>query len=108
MNVAHIVHDSSLLELAQEASHSVTDGAPLDLVSLPPSSVWISALSQRLPDFLSVVSPEKEMARTCFIYHSSGTSSGLPKPLPQNHRTMTVLHPRIPGAPACFRFVIDH
>jgi acyl-CoA synthetase (AMP-forming)/AMP-acid ligase II len=108
MDVTHLVHDSTLSELAQEASRSAEDRRSLQLVPLPPNSVWIDVKPGPGFALQAVLDPEKESSQTCFIYHSSGTTSGLPKPLPQTHRTMTVLHPHLPSSPACFRYAFRY
>jgi acyl-CoA synthetase (AMP-forming)/AMP-acid ligase II len=100
--VTHLVYDSTLSELAQDASRYAEGRQPLQLVPLPSSSVWSNVEPGLQSTFQAVLTPEKESSQTCFIYHSSGTTSGLPKPLPQTHRIMSVLHPHLPGSPACF------
>jgi hypothetical protein len=99
----HLVYDASLHALATDA-RSIIGSERLSLVALPVSSTWDPAGRDIVP-MSRALSPAAESAMTCIIYHSSGTTSGLPKPLPQAHRTMTALHPHIPGSPAVFRYV---
>jgi hypothetical protein len=100
----HLVYDTSLHALATDA-RNITGSKHLSLVVLPVSSTWDPAGRDIVP-MSRALSPTAESAMTCIIYHSSGTTSGLPKPLPQTHRTMTVLHPHIPGSSAVFRCVL--
>lgn len=58
----------------------------LATASMPASSIWKEAMQSPGENYERVLSPEQEGKTYGVIYHSSGTTSGLPKPLPSEHR----------------------
>lgn len=53
---------------------------------MPPSSVWKDAIKRPGKSYTRILTPEEEGHTNGVIYHSSGTTTGLPKPLPSEHR----------------------
>lgn len=76
--------------LAKAASHSITD-ASLELVVLPKIQVGEEAPESDAPLAIRPVS-ESDVA---YLHHTSGTSTGLPKPIPQTHRAAAGVLPML-------------
>ncbi|KAL1584856.1 hypothetical protein WHR41_06585 [Cladosporium halotolerans] len=72
--------DEAYGELAREAS--AAPETPLEAAQLPPSLPSTSASSVDLPS----PTPPIHESETAYLHHTSGTSSGTPKPIPQPHR----------------------
>ncbi|CDZ97946.1 Non-ribosomal peptide synthetase/alpha-aminoadipate reductase and related enzymes [Phaffia rhodozyma] len=98
----HLLYHSSMTALAQNASldyESLKEIAPT-LVQIPQRESWISRreLFSR-EQAKSCLSYEDEADTVAIIFHTSG-SSGVPKPIYQNHRLWTEPLPCVPGEPA--------
>ena len=76
--------------LAKAASHSITD-ASLELVVLPKIQVGEEAPE---PDAPLAIRPVSE-SDVAYLHHTSGTSTGLPKPIPQSHRAAAGVLPML-------------
>lgn len=51
-----------------------------------PSSIWKEAMLHPGKSYARTLSPEQEGDTIGVVYHTSGTTSGLPKPLPTKHK----------------------
>lgn len=58
----------------------------LDTTNLPEHSIWLDAIKNPGEVYHRTLTPLEEGETYGVIYHSSGTTSGLPKPLPTKHR----------------------
>lgn len=79
-----IKHLCKELEVLRVVSPLSIDG--LETTPLPPSSIWLTAIAKPGKTYTRALSPEEEGHTTGVVYHTSGTTSGLPKPLPTKHR----------------------
>ncbi|CCG80614.1 putative NRPS-like enzyme [Taphrina deformans PYCC 5710] len=72
----------------------------LDVHCLPPSRVWQDAIRQPGKSYERRLSPVEEGDTTGVVYHTSGTTSGLPKALPTKHKFLVSFcaHKRTPLA----------
>jgi acyl-coenzyme A synthetase/AMP-(fatty) acid ligase len=95
--VTLLFHDKSFTDLARKATSEST--ARLLAVELP----WQAQRTLvtniiREPRTYQVKSQRKQSAfDTAFIFHTSGTSTGLPKPIPQSHRAAFAVLPALDG-----------
>ncbi|TVY36248.1 Adenylate-forming reductase [Lachnellula occidentalis] len=94
-----LFHDTSHNNLASTAA-SLPD-TPFTAQLLPWKSVEkditniIRANKESNPDFVPQYKPSEN--DTAYIHHSSGTSTGIPKPIPQSHRAAFGVLPRLDG-----------
>ncbi|KAF2134248.1 thioester reductase [Dothidotthia symphoricarpi CBS 119687] len=56
------------------------------------------------PTELSLDLPESDETAIAYLHHTSGTSSGLPKPIPQSHRAAIGVLPHLPTIPVAASF----
>lgn len=96
-NADFIFHDSVYTSQTQEASEaSLENGFPITPILLPftPERSLSALLERRLlePDDL----PNPSAEDTAYLHHTSGTSSGVPKPIPQTHRAGAGVLPAFP------------
>jgi acyl-coenzyme A synthetase/AMP-(fatty) acid ligase len=56
------------------------------------------------PADLTVDAPKLDDTATAYLHHTSGTSSGLPKPIPQSHRGAIGVLPNLPKIPSLASF----
>lgn len=99
-----LYHDSMYKNLAEAAGESAQGYGKLSLTSLSaspfPVREHLSSLDTQsagnILNGLRSVSAED----TAYLHHTSGTSSGLPKPIPQSHRAGAGVLPHLPEEPA--------
>lgn len=97
--VGVLLHDSTYTKLAvQSTSHGPSVGhAGLKAITLPFSTHedrFQSELEKSLEP--SQVSPDVQPSSIAYLFHTSGTSSGLPKPIPQTHHAAVGALPHFP------------
>ena len=87
-----LFHDEVYAELANEAA--AHDGATITAQELPFSQgqTLAAIMSQPLGD-LPPLSSAVEQNDVAYLHHTSGTSSGMPKPIPQPHRAAVCVLP---------------
>ena len=56
----------------------------------------LSLLSRPIPDPLPFTSPPLSPKNTAYLHHTSGTSTGIPKPIPQSHHAAILVLPHLP------------
>jgi acyl-CoA synthetase (AMP-forming)/AMP-acid ligase II len=98
-DVAHTERAHQTEKLAEE------QGTPgLQVVMLPlGSSEDVLEVIQSPPE--SIIEPlHLDEASIAYLHHTSGTSSGLPKPIPQSHRAAIGVLPHLPKIPAIASF----
>ncbi|KAG8624108.1 hypothetical protein KVT40_009084 [Elsinoe batatas] len=83
--VSALVYDEQYTEQAKEASNVAKDkGKALDVLLLPSyDGLSMSEVSVKVGENQFPSPQPKDVA---YLHHTSGTSSGLPKPIPQSHR----------------------
>ncbi|BFZ58302.1 hypothetical protein PYCC9005_005364 [Savitreella phatthalungensis] len=87
-----ISHLCELLEVKTIISTLDIEGAR----PLPPSKLWRDGMVQETK-FKRPLTAAQERDLPGIVYHSSGTTSGLPKPLPTAHRHLTTVNAHIPS-----------
>ncbi|KAL1636727.1 putative NRPS-like protein biosynthetic cluster [Diplodia intermedia] len=95
-----LFHDPSLEPLAAKTAETSTL-TTIPLSSIIPTDLFSSLKTPTQPSTL----PAHPIQQTdiAFLFHTSGTSSGLPKPIPQTHRGAACALPRaLPGDAATF------
>lgn len=94
--VVSLFYDDSYAELAKDSVKAAKEekGYEVECVAIPlstTSSEFLAALEQE-PESLS--QPKLEDAAIGYLHHTSGTSTGMPKPIPQSHRAGLGVLPR--------------
>jgi len=90
--VSLILHDEVYAELAEEAA--AHDGAMITAQQLSfDGDRSISEIVSRQSGALPAVSPAVQENDVAYLHHTSGTSSGTPKPIPQPHRAAVCVLP---------------
>ena len=90
--VSLLLHDEVYAELAEEAA--AHDGATITARKLSfDGERSISDMISRQPENLPAVSPSVQENDVAYLHHTSGTSSGTPKPIPQPHRAAVCVLP---------------
>jgi acyl-coenzyme A synthetase/AMP-(fatty) acid ligase len=56
------------------------------------------------PGNLGIMTPQLDETAVAYLHHTSGTSSGLPKPIPQSHRAAIGVLPHLPKIPSIASF----
>lgn len=64
----------------------------LNTVNVPDGNVWQEGVRHPPQSFERILTDEQEAEMWGIIYHSSGTTSGVPKPLPTKHRFLTAVN----------------
>lgn len=91
-----LLHDDVYLAQSQEAAQvAAKDGPRLSTVSLSFNAETLSTISPNGPDDLTDV-PDNNDSDVAYLHHTSGTSSGVPKPIPQTHRAGAGVLPSFP------------
>ncbi len=101
-----LFHDSPHSEKAQKTEKLAKEEGLLNFVAkLTPiqSGEDIFHLTRELIETELNVLQRDEKA-TAYLHHTSGTSSGLPKPIPQSHRAAIGVLPHLPTAPTAASF----
>lgn len=89
-----LLHDEVYGELAREAANQ--DGARITAQPLPfKEGNSISDLISRQTQDLPSPSPAVQETDVAYLHHTSGTSSGIPKPIPQPHRAAVGVLPTL-------------
>lgn len=83
-----LLHDEVYADLAKEAA--AHDGAT---ISAQPLSLALSDLMSHSPADLPSPNPAVQQNDVAYLHHTSGTSSGTPKPIPQPHRAAVCVLP---------------
>lgn len=100
-----LLYDDVYRSQSQEAAQVAgKDGLHLSAVSLPfNADQTLSTISSNGPDDLTGV-PDVHDSDVAYLHHTSGTSSGVPKPIPQTHRAGAGVLPSFPdgGSKATF------
>ncbi|EXJ60537.1 hypothetical protein A1O7_04690 [Cladophialophora yegresii CBS 114405] len=99
--VKDLVYDEIYGDLATEASK--LGGGSLNALVLPFASESIFEAIKGTP--VSVIAPPATVQETdiAYLHHTSGTSTGVPKPVPQSHRAAIGVLPTLNGrSKACF------
>lgn len=100
-----IFHDDTYSSQCGEAVEaSSNDGGQLNAIQLP------FVKNQSLADIMAHGStelknvPEVKASDVAYLHHTSGTSSGVPKPIPQTHRAGAGVLPSLPDGKECATF----
>ena len=92
-------YQSIYTDLVKAARQNFTN-APPELLLLPKIE---DRKETTKPDALFPIWPTSE-SDVAYLHHTSGTSSGLPKPIPQTHRAAVGVLPRLPSSSATATF----
>jgi len=93
-DVSLLIHDTSHSPRAEETlALEDEEGANLIVGLIPPQEVEDKL--QPLDDLL-LPTPQVDDTDVAYLHHTSGTSSGLPKPIPQSHRAAIGVLPHLP------------
>lgn len=93
-DVEYLFHDKTHHDLAQRSS-DLSDFS-LKILEVPELEVEDVDISGTTPDVTSQ-GPAPIATDTAFLFHTSGTSSGLPKPIPQTHNGAVGVLPCLPN-----------
>jgi thioester reductase-like protein len=90
--VSLLLHDEIYADLAKEAA--AHDGATITAQGLPfgEGKTLSDIITQPIGDLLPP-SPITQQDEVAYLHHTSGTSSGMPKPIPQPHRAAVCVLP---------------
>ncbi|PRP79220.1 NRPS-like enzyme [Planoprotostelium fungivorum] len=95
-NATQLIVHPNYLDKATEAQNMLREtGRTLTLTCTPNRSVWTQKSSKTFPQTYSNVDEERDSV--AFFYHTSGTTTGMPKTIPQLHRSCTTAFPKILG-----------
>jgi acyl-coenzyme A synthetase/AMP-(fatty) acid ligase len=100
-----IFHDETYADQAEEAANVTRDdGGELHAIELPFSEdhSLSDIMAQEASDSLKF--PEVKETDVAYLHHTSGTSSGVPKPIPQTHRAGAGVLPSFPDGKQCATF----
>jgi acyl-coenzyme A synthetase/AMP-(fatty) acid ligase len=104
--VSVLFHDEAHIEkarntelLARDEGHSGYKAVPLPLQTGEDIFECI-----KVPVKLDIEIPETDGRATAYLHHTSGTSSGLPKPIPQSHQGALGVLPHLPETPGIASF----
>jgi acyl-coenzyme A synthetase/AMP-(fatty) acid ligase len=104
--VSVLIHDSGHVERARQteslAKGEGVAGFRLELLPLRETEDVFDLIKETVD--LAFVIPELDESTTAYLHHTSGTSSGLPKPIPQSHRGALGVLPHIPKIPSIASF----
>lgn len=95
-NVSYLFHADSLEKLAKDAA--CEDDANITPISVPwqeKSSFLISRLRGASSRYET---PKRDRNDVAFIFHTSGSSTGMPKPIPQSHHAAVGVLPCLDGS----------
>ncbi|KAL6709782.1 hypothetical protein ACN47E_001211 [Coniothyrium glycines] len=105
-NVSTLLYDAAHAERAQrtESLTKATDLPELQTQLLPlDESEDIFRVIEEQPQS-PINSPQIDEMEVAYLHHTSGTSSGLPKPIPQTHRAAIGVLPHLPTIPVVASF----
>ncbi|KUJ21541.1 acetyl-CoA synthetase-like protein [Mollisia scopiformis] len=91
----HLVYDEAYRDLASSAA-SHAESLAIHQIPWQSQSHDIRHLMSHLKPFRRIVSEAVE-SDTAYIHHTSGTSSGMPKPIPQTHHGAVSVLPSFDG-----------
>ncbi|CAO2648799.1 Nn.00g097480.m01.CDS01 [Neocucurbitaria sp. VM-36] len=104
--VSILLHDAAHTERAQQTQQSAdqqqVSGFRTQLLPLREGEDILQVIQE--PIELSLESPHVDEAAIAYLHHTSGTSSGLPKPIPQSHRAAIGVLPHLPKIPSIASF----
>lgn len=97
--VEDLFHDESYRDLSSKASKEASISGDRTLIStslrsILPTNIYEVTKYQHKPRSLAEIVSEHDVA---YLHHTSGTSSGLPKPIPQTHRAGIGVLPALKG-----------
>jgi acyl-coenzyme A synthetase/AMP-(fatty) acid ligase len=105
-SVSILLHDSAHAERAHEteklANEKGVQGFKSQLLPVEKTEDIFDVIKE--PSNLDFETPELEDTTTAYLHHTSGTSSGLPKPIPQSHRGAIGVLPHLPKIPSIASF----
>lgn len=96
---AHAERAEQTDELAKEQGPSVLEAKPLPLGAS--EDIW-QVIEEQTSD--SIEPLHVDGGAIAYLHHTSGTSSGLPKPIPQSHRAAIGVLPHLPKIPTVASF----
>ncbi|KAI5199658.1 acetyl-CoA synthetase-like protein [Aureobasidium subglaciale] len=100
-----IFHDESYTAQSEEATQlSRDDGGELHAVELPFSKDHPLSDIMKREAVESANFPSVRETDVAYLHHTSGTSSGVPKPIPQTHRAGAGVLPSLPDGKHCATF----
>ncbi|PSN60615.1 hypothetical protein BS50DRAFT_655177 [Corynespora cassiicola Philippines] len=101
-NARLLLHDSAHLDRAQEAVRSTKSNSSMnfacEIIPLKEEEDifdFIDCPSGFCGDYSNI-----DPSSVAYLHHTSGTSSGLPKPIPQSHRAAIGVLPHLPESPS--------
>ncbi|EUC40804.1 hypothetical protein COCMIDRAFT_107854 [Bipolaris oryzae ATCC 44560] len=96
---AHAERADQSEELAKEQGLSALEAKPLPISAS--EDIW-KVIQEQFKD--SIEPLHVDQGAVAYLHHTSGTSSGLPKPIPQSHRAAIGVLPHLPKIPAVASF----
>ncbi|CAD0096493.1 unnamed protein product, partial [Aureobasidium mustum] len=100
-----LFHDETYSAQSQEAEAVARDdGSELHAIELPYSKDHSLSDIMAQEAFDSPSFPEVKETDVAYLHHTSGTSSGVPKPIPQTHRAGAGVLPSFPDGKQCAMF----
>jgi acyl-coenzyme A synthetase/AMP-(fatty) acid ligase len=105
-NVSILLHDSAHTGRADETEKLANEQGVNDfksqLLPIKKDEDLYDVIKE--PIDLNFEPPKLEETTTAYLHHTSGTSSGLPKPIPQSHRGAIGVLPHLPKIPSLASF----
>lgn len=95
-NVSYIFYANSLEKLAKDAA--CEDEINLTPITIPWQERAFSLLSRMRNAGTTMDTPKRSKNDVAFIFHTSGSSTGMPKPIPQTHHAAVGVLPCLDGS----------
>ena len=97
--VDHLFHDEMYEDLSNKASQEASVSGSWTLSCNPIKSLWSGSIYEVIKQEPKRHSPDVEVSEhdVAYLHHTSGTSSGAPKPIPQTHRAGVGVLPTLEG-----------
>ncbi|KAF1845630.1 uncharacterized protein K460DRAFT_111842 [Cucurbitaria berberidis CBS 394.84] len=105
-NVSILLHDVAHADRAQQTQQSAEEqkvtAFKTQLLPLSEGEDIFQVIKESVE--LHAESPQIDETAIAYLHHTSGTSSGLPKPIPQSHRAAIGVLPQLPKIPGIASF----
>jgi acyl-coenzyme A synthetase/AMP-(fatty) acid ligase len=98
-DVQFLLYDEMYENLAERASEDASKGSgtPLETLILPFNGEDIFDVISRPPPKATTTTAAVKQIEIAYLHHTSGTSTGIPKPIPQSHRAAVGVLPALDG-----------
>lgn len=99
-NVSHLLYDETYEAMAAKAKNEASkmEYCSLATVLIPSTGKHILDVVRRSPDQPSSNSVNVKDTDVAYLHHTSGTSTGIPKPIPQTHPAAVGVLPTLDGS----------